>query len=311
MNSLLSFSSVILLRLAAAVNPAMLSEEQLLRQYPALLCGFLITIILGLICDVYLIARLIRLGREQRNWQAMLSQIGAPYWDFGTLVLAIAAFFPLSYAFGALATVFARAAKLGPDQSFAVLLCGELLLRGGAIFAFGWYLHRRRIGWLETFGLQPSHCRSAVALGAVFYLAMAPLLQIIDTVSPLVLRLIKVESLPQPLVDKLASSDSTALVVLLVVFAVAIAPLFEELFFRGLAYPILKQRFGAPMALVIVSAVFALIHWHLPSMAPLFTLGLGLGIAYEITGSLLTPIVVHALFNAANVAMLLYVRARL
>ena len=88
-----------------------------------------------------------------------------------------------------------------------------------------------------------------------------------------------------------------------------VAPLFEELFFRGIAYPILKQRFGAAAALVTVSVVFALIHWHLPSMAPLFALSLGLGIAYEITGSLLTPITMHALFNAANVAMLLYVRA--
>jgi membrane protease YdiL (CAAX protease family) len=95
---------------------------------------------------------------------------------------------------------------------------------------------------------------------------------------------------------------------LLAGFAVVAAPLFEELFFRGFAYPVLKQRIGAAWALVTISAVFALIHFHLPSMAPLFALSIGLGIVYEMTGSLLAPIAMHALFNAANVAMLLYVR---
>jgi uncharacterized protein len=84
---------------------------------------------------------------------------------------------------------------------------------------------------------------------------------------------------------------------------------FEEFFFRGFAYPALKQRWGAGKALIAVSIVFALVHLHVPSMGPLFALALGLGLGYELTGSLLTPIIMHALFNTANVALLLYVRA--
>ena len=91
-------------------------------------------------------------------------------------------------------------------------------------------------------------------------------------------------------------------------FALAIAPVFEEVFFRGLAYPALKQRLGPARALVLVSAAFALVHFHAPSVVPLFALSLALGLAYEYTGSLLTPIAIHALFNATNVLTLLYVR---
>jgi len=97
--------------------------------------------------------------------------------------------------------------------------------------------------------------------------------------------------------------------VLVSLFAVIVAPVFEELFFRGFVYPVLKQRWGTWKALATVSAIFAVIHQHVPSMGPLFTLALGLGLAYELTGSLLAPIAVHALFNTMNVAVLLYVRA--
>lgn len=100
-----------------------------------------------------------------------------------------------------------------------------------------------------------------------------------------------------------------AVVVLIAVFAIMVAPVFEEFFFRGFAYPVLKQRWGTWRALMTVSAVFAAIHFHLPSFGPLFALGFGLGLAYELSGSLLAPITMHALFNAINVAMLLYVRA--
>jgi hypothetical protein len=308
MNSLLDFAHIVPLQIAAVANPALLSEEQLLHQYPALLYGFLIIFGLGLICDVYLFARFTRLDRRQHNWQSTLFRISAPPWGLEGLILVIAALIPISYGLGTLIAAMARALGLDSDHSLAALLCGELLVRCGAVFALGWYLHKRRLGWTETFGLQPSGCYSAVASGAVFWLAMVPPLWIISTVSTLVMRLVGVESSPQLLADMLVSSNSSALVALLTGFAVVAAPLFEELFFRGFMYPVLKRRLGVAAALTIVSVAFALIHCHLPSVAPLFALSLGLGLAYEMTGSLVTPIAMHALFNAANVAMLLYVR---
>jgi membrane protease YdiL (CAAX protease family) len=114
---------------------------------------------------------------------------------------------------------------------------------------------------------------------------------------------------PQPVADLLATTDSKAVAALIVGLAVAVAPVFEEFFFRGFAYPALKQRWGTWQALLAVSIVFAAIHFHVPSLGPLLAFAIGLGLAYELTGSLLAPITMHVLFNAANVAMLLYARA--
>jgi membrane protease YdiL (CAAX protease family) len=74
-------------------------------------------------------------------------------------------------------------------------------------------------------------------------------------------------------------------------------------------YPALKQRFGVWRALSLVSLLFALSHAHLPSLLPLFILALGLGLAYEFTGSLLVPTGMHALFNALMVVKLIFDRA--
>ncbi|HZL33961.1 MAG TPA: CPBP family intramembrane glutamic endopeptidase [Tepidisphaeraceae bacterium] len=60
------------------------------------------------------------------------------------------------------------------------------------------------------------------------------------------------------------------------------------------------------VAIVLTSAIFALVHplW----MSPLiFVLALGLGYAYERTGSLWTSITIHAVFNGLETVLFLYV----
>ena len=53
------------------------------------------------------------------------------------------------------------------------------------------------------------------------------------------------------------------------------------------------------------SLIFALVHQHIGTMVPLFSLGLVLVLAYELTGSLLVPIFIHALFNLGSTALIL------
>ncbi len=87
--------------------------------------------------------------------------------------------------------------------------------------------------------------------------------------------------------------------------AVVVAPLLEEFIFRGYLYPVFRRYFGAGTGVVLNSVLFAGIHAHLPNMAPLFVLAVCLTLAYEATGSLLVPVVMHALFNSFNIALLI------
>jgi len=87
--------------------------------------------------------------------------------------------------------------------------------------------------------------------------------------------------------------------VLAVVSAAVLAPLAEELFFRGLLQSMIRQYTGRPwVAIVLASLFFVAVHiplWH--TLPALFALSIALGYNYERCGRLLSPILVHALFN--------------
>lgn len=91
----------------------------------------------------------------------------------------------------------------------------------------------------------------------------------------------------------------------IILLAVAIAPVAEELAFRGYLYGVIKRFFGAVPALILSGILFALIHLNLPSFFPLLVLGWVFALAYELSGSLLVPMTMHALFNALNLILAL------
>lgn len=83
----------------------------------------------------------------------------------------------------------------------------------------------------------------------------------------------------------------------LVIMAVAIAPLTEEILFRGILLPAVMKNCRTPLAVAFVSLLFAAAHFHFSAALPLFILALGLSLAYIYSGSLMVPIVIHSIFN--------------
>jgi membrane protease YdiL (CAAX protease family) len=83
---------------------------------------------------------------------------------------------------------------------------------------------------------------------------------------------------------------STAGILLFVVVAVIMAPLFEETFFRGFLFRGLATSWGWVWGAIASAAVFALAHQQLSVFLPLFALGFALAWVYKRTGSLWTKI---------------------
>jgi uncharacterized protein len=82
--------------------------------------------------------------------------------------------------------------------------------------------------------------------------------------------------------------------------AVFLFPVVEELFFRGFLLTFLKNHTSTWMAIVISAGVFAIAHFNLGAVLPLWFLAVVLGVAYEHTGSLVVPMSIHACFNLAT-----------
>ena len=86
---------------------------------------------------------------------------------------------------------------------------------------------------------------------------------------------------------------------------VILAPLSEELLFRGWIYTALRARFGFATALWTTALLFALAHWdptHLYAMA-ILPLGLVLGYLRERTGSVRATTLFHMIYNSSALAL--------
>jgi len=84
---------------------------------------------------------------------------------------------------------------------------------------------------------------------------------------------------------------------------VILAPIFEELFFRGLFYPALRRSLGPTLAIVIDGIIFGALHMRYLSIVPLILVGMILAYVYEKTESLYAPMLTHALYNGVVVAI--------
>ena len=79
---------------------------------------------------------------------------------------------------------------------------------------------------------------------------------------------------------------------------VGIAPIVEEIFFRGYLYTVFKKYLPLSIASISSALLFAGIHMEFQVILPLFLLGLVLNLIFENTKSLWTPILFHMLNNA-------------
>lgn len=90
---------------------------------------------------------------------------------------------------------------------------------------------------------------------------------------------------------------------LLLLFVLVIAPLGEELFFRGFVFTGLRGRLGFALASGLSAALFALAHVMPLSMPVLFAVGLGTAAMLERHGSLAICLVTHATFNLVSLLL--------
>lgn len=104
----------------------------------------------------------------------------------------------------------------------------------------------------------------------------------------------------QPAVQLLMESQSVALTVVQGLVAIVLAPVGEEILFRGVLYTALRQRGHRRLGLWVTAVLFASIHFYPMGFLPLIFLSVVQVVIYERTQSLFAPIFLHALFNTAN-----------
>lgn len=85
-----------------------------------------------------------------------------------------------------------------------------------------------------------------------------------------------------------------------------IAPVAEEVFFRGYAFRFIRQQAGFPAGLLVSSVLFAVIHFNLSGFILYLVIGCALAFVYENTANLLAPIAGHITVNSLALLYSLY-----
>jgi membrane protease YdiL (CAAX protease family) len=194
-----------------------------------------------------------------------------------------------------------------PEGSIGRMIVATLSFQGAGLILIARFLREQQTNWAESFGFL-NRWRQAVVLGLLAALIFLPLGWGLQQASALVMTHLphfKMEPKEQLPIHALRVSMSWGGRLALGATAVLLAPVTEELLFRGILYPAIKQAGHPRLALWGTSLLFAAVHMNLVTFVPLAVLALVLTALYERTDNLLAPITAHVLFNALNFVMLL------
>ena len=167
-----------------------------------------------------------------------------------------------------------------------------------------WFLRQTGKDWSRAFGLRASNFKNILVTAGVGLISILVPLQVLILTTQILFDALHWPLDPQPIIQMMLDVHDPGLRVGLILVAVVGAPVVEEIFFRGLLYPCLKERFGFAHALWINAALFAAFHRHGASALPLFGLGMAFTLLYEWRGNLGASILMHAGFNSFSMATL-------
>ena len=177
-----------------------------------------------------------------------------------------------------------------PTQLNAIAVGGATFMSGiGLAWALG---IKRRGGKLANLGVTDFQLRLDIPLAILgeilIFVGLATYSKILEIVAGM--------SVPEQPVDALFGSSPWGLI-LAVVFVSVLAPIGEEVFFRGFVYTAFRRQWGVAVAVVASSGIFAVFHIMPLLYVPMFIIGVILAMLFEYRGSLVPNILLHGLNN--------------
>ena len=193
----------------------------------------------------------------------------------------------------------------------AIYCIGGIIISVGAVFLARAYFARR----LKGFGLDLRTIHKDVVAAGVNLLCVWPLVMVAIVLTTKFGKIVwgrDFEMQQHEQIELMVQYPQLSLRILIFVVAAVIAPILEEVLFRGLLQTAIRSfltdleyRQPAWLSIVMSSGLFAAAHPNAGHWPALFVLALCLGYAYEKSGSLFRPIFIHALFNGVSLLTVL------
>jgi len=123
------------------------------------------------------------------------------------------------------------------------------------------------------------------------------LLLLVTVVMSLIISLFPQPPQPQPIAELILNTQDGRQILLLLLLVGVLAPLSEEMLFRGFIYPVLRFRFGIVGGIVLSASLFGAMHLDLVRFFPLALGGACLALFCEKSASIYPAIVAHSMWN--------------
>ena len=219
--------------------------------------------------------------------------------------------------FGAVSTAVVLVQKLTPGlQDWQKIFRDNLVRSIGAVVTMAAMMFLAHVHFarrLKGFGLNVRTIVKDFFMAIVNLLTAWPLMMAAITMTIFVAELIsgrEYRMQQHQQLEMITEYPQLPLRIMIVFVAVVIAPLLEEMLFRGFIQTAIRSFFNirnsAWPAIAASSVFFAIMHENPGHWPALFVLGVCLGYSYEKSGSLFRPIFIHLFFNVSSVAIALY-----
>jgi membrane protease YdiL (CAAX protease family) len=132
----------------------------------------------------------------------------------------------------------------GDEESFAALVVGTLSFQGALVVLVGVFLRTHQMSWTEAFGFRAPHSDRAVWLAFLMTLLLLPVTWTLQILSALVMTWVHLDLVAQKAVTTVQETVEVGPRIYLAFMAIVLAPVAEEILFRGIVYPFLKTTLG-------------------------------------------------------------------
>jgi membrane protease YdiL (CAAX protease family) len=199
-----------------------------------------------------------------------------------------------------------RLADMSTHGILWITLCQAMGLELLILATVALLARRKPLPWRQLFGLDRYSLKDTITTGLRFYLYSVPIVAGAVLLNHGLLTALDIDVTPQPIIQLLLDETTPMWgVCAFTLIAAASAPIVEEALFRGLLLPLGLQGSTPLVTVVLVSALFALVHFHPAATLPLFAFGACLGVGMLRSGSAGVTAVMHAAFNTVNIIVML------
>lgn len=218
-----------------------------------------------------------------------------PLWT--PFAVALGAFVLATMSYGiivAIAGLTPAEAEDAPGPVLGATLIQDLALIGGALGLVALVVRR---GAGRALGLRTTPFWAALGWAFVLLVALGITNQIVVSAFG---------DADQEITQEIKDEDAALAIAGYIAITCLLAPLAEEMFFRGLLFPVLRARLGVTGGVLLTGLLFSVVHAigsPVQALIVLLVFGCGLCLLYLRTGSLLPCIGVHALNNSIAFAV--------